>query len=143
MQHRRIITALSAAIILSLIFAGYRALKDEETREREAYSTIQRIKQMGGRVAPDKGDKMHTETVIISFAEINIADDDVKVLRGLQGCYHINLDLSRTPITDRGLELLTDLPVNWVGLSGTHVTDDGVNRLRTAKPDIMIDRGDQ
>ena len=50
------------------------------------------------------------------------------------------LDLRETNVSDKGLEYLTGLKLEWLGLSGKNLTSAGIARFSAAMPKCRIER---
>ena len=75
----------------------------------------------------------------LGLYDTQIGDEDADELAQLDSLHSIYLD--RAPITDAGIKKLVALPhLKEIGVAGTKVTDEGVNFLKQAKPDLRIFR---
>ena len=95
---------------------------------------IERIGSLGGFVIWDD------ESVSVSFHEAVLADDELSIFE--EFVIVDWLSLSDTGISDSGLQYLTKLNRMWhLDVDGTNVTDNGIERLKTALPDCDVWRG--
>ena len=68
---------------------------------------------------------------------VNITDKALQYLKPLQSLTH--LQLRGTAITDAGLEYLKDLPnLKQLSLKGSGVSAEGVQKLRAARPRLLV-----
>lgn len=88
---------------------------------------------------PDKGNPtmLYDPDGYVYLAERQVADDDLRILGSLSALRILRLE--GIPITDRAiahLEKLTSL--EELNVRNTHITSDGVRRLKRALPDCDV-----
>ena len=80
----------------------------------------------------------HRTAVVVDLSECNIANDDLAVLSRVP--VSMTLSLSGTRVTDGAVEHLIDAPgLTFVDLTRTGISDAGLRRLATARPDVSVE----
>lgn len=74
----------------------------------------------------------------VGGGESNITDAGISRLKLDYKRYFRSLHFHETSVTDRGLESLRGLRLDWLGASGSKVTDAGLAKLRNLVPELHI-----
>ena len=98
---------------------------------------IAHIESLGGGVRHDTRWGT-TAYECVDLNDTQATDDDLRYVRWLWPSSEVYL--RNTQITDEGLKHLYGLPVDEIDLTGTNVTDAGVDNLRRSLPECTIIR---
>ena len=96
--------------------------------EQEAF---RKIKDKGGKI------ELKGRGPQVSFAHLNITDDDLACVEGLPHLHELSLE--NVEITDKGLEHL--LPIGQfdsLRIRQTKITDEGINKLKQRFPKLEV-----
>jgi hypothetical protein len=101
---------------------------------------LQAVANLGGEVRRSAGEA-GVSVVVVNLTTCPVSNADLKHLAPLGFLPRLeSLDLSGTQITDEGLEDLVGLKqLHYLGLRETRVTEAGVERLRKALPNCLIE----
>jgi hypothetical protein len=99
-----------------------------------------RIEELGGSVGWDAVSEPN-EYYRVDLRDSRVDDRTLQELSGSLACYRrLDLNLDQCPITDEGLESLADLEnLERIHLRETHVTQQGIARLKDRLPGVEVD----
>lgn len=127
-RNRRLLAIFTIIVLPLLALVKY----DYDTRSTQR--ALSRIRSLGGTVTRDTVGT--TVYPYVNLANTETTDVDVALICHLHICYE--LDLRNTLVTDAAIDTIitSDLPIAYVDLRGTSVTESAVRRLANAHCEV-------